>query len=112
MGTEGTHLKGRRVALKVLLSMSGNSTAYGPPSASSSSRNWVSGGICEAFEPHSGVIHHSLHRAHARNRLQFSCVNNEQCVWRLLSSRSFTRCDLPKELPIVANAKQYTRTFL
>lgn len=73
-----THLKGRRVARKVSLSMSGSSTAYGPPSASSSSRNCVSGGTWRAVEPHSGVIHHSLQRAHARKRSQRNCSANRQ----------------------------------
>lgn len=35
--------------------------------------NCVSGGISSALLPHSGVIHHSLQRAHARNLWHVSC---------------------------------------
>ena len=67
------HLGGLNVPLKVLLSMRGSSTAYGPPSSTSTSKNCVSGGKSAAVLPHSGVIHHSLHLAHARHRFDFSC---------------------------------------
>ncbi len=63
------HLGGRIVPRKVSLSMSGSRMAYGPPSASSSSRNCVSGGTSPDAVPHSGVIHHSFLRAAARNRV-------------------------------------------
>ena len=67
------HLGGLNVPLKVLLSMRGSSTAYGPPSSTSTSRNCVSGGKSAAVLHHSGVIHHNLHLAHARQRFDFSC---------------------------------------
>lgn len=63
---EDAHLGGLSVPLKVLVLMRGSSTAYGPPSSISTSRNCVSGGRSAAVLPHSGVIHHSLHLAHAR----------------------------------------------
>lgn len=72
-GPGHAHLGFLKVPRKVLLSMSGSSAAYGPPSSSSSSRNWVSGGIDEASEPHSGVIHHNFLRAPARKRWNLTC---------------------------------------
>ena len=50
------HCDGRSVARNRPESISGSSTAYGPPSASCSSRNCVSGGRSRAQLPHSGVI--------------------------------------------------------
>ena len=74
------HLGGLNVPLKVLLSISGSSTAYGPPSSTSTSRNCVSGGKSAAVLPHSGVIHHNLHLAHARHRFDFSCSTVLNCA--------------------------------
>ena len=76
---QAAYLGGLRVPLKVLLSMRGSSTAYGPPSLTSTSKNCVSGGRSAADLPHSGVIHQSLHLAHARQRLECSCRQKSCC---------------------------------
>ena len=61
--------------------MRGSSTAYGPPSFTSTSKNCVSGGRSAADLPHSGVIHQSLHLAHARQRLERSCRQRSCCAF-------------------------------
>lgn len=106
---------GRRVPRQVPLSIRGSSTAYSLLSSSSSSTNWVSGGIWLAVLPHSGVIHHSLQRAHARNLRQLSCTT---CTYTLVQTvrnkerRSYVHM-LMKDMPVqqVAMHLQWLRAI-
>lgn len=90
---QAAYLGGLRVPLNMLLSMRGSSTAYGPPSITSTSKNCVSGGRSAADLPHSGVIHQSLHLAHARQRLERSC-RQTAVVMLNLARPCFAACAL------------------